>query len=221
MKSIPTVLVGWLLLVGAHVLAAEERKTVQIYGEGQVEVNPDIAYIQLGVTTLNEQVERAASTNSKTVKRVLAAVSSAGLAERDMSTSNYSVSAERPYGSEDREPAYRVQNMVELTVRDLANVGSVLGAAMAAGANEVRSVRMELENARPALVEARRLAAQDAREKAQQLAELHGVELGPVLEISEEGGGAPLLKAMAMDAVPIRAGSQRLSVRLRVVYALR
>ena len=75
-----------------------------------------------------------------------------------------------------------------------------------------------------ALVAARQLAAQDAREKAEQLAALHGAQLGAVLEIAEEGGGgmAPLVKMMASEAhsPPIRTGTQRLGARLRVVYQL-
>ena len=51
---------------------------------------------------------------------------------------------------------------------------------------------------------------------------LHGVQIGPVLEISEEGWGgqATIVKTMAMDAlsVPINAGAQRLSAKIRVVY---
>tara|TARA_Y100001978_G_scaffold29932_1_gene25638 strand:+ start:6772 stop:7020 length:249 start_codon:yes stop_codon:yes gene_type:complete len=70
-----------------------------------------------------------------------------------------------------------------------------------------------------------RCAAKDARQKAEHLAFLHGVQIGPVLEISEEGreGQVPLVKAMAMDArsVPISAGTQRLSAKIRVVYQLR
>jgi len=115
--------------------------------------------------------------------------------------------------------------MVDIIVRDLSLVGQVLGAAMRSGANEVRGLRMEVSQKREAMVEARSLAAEDARQKAEHLASLHGVQIGPVLEISEEGRGglAPLVKAMVMDArsVPISVGTQRLSAKIRVVYQLR
>ena len=95
---------------------------------------------------------------------------------------------------------------------------------MRSGANEMRGLRMEVAQKREAMVEARSLAAENAHQKAEHLASLHGVQIGPVLKISEGGGGgqAPLVKAMAMDArsVPISAGAQRLSAKIRVVYQL-
>lgn len=204
---------------------AEPVRTLEVYGEGQVEVVPDIAYVQVGVTTLAEDVAQAAAENAGMVERVLAAVAAAGVAQRDMATGHYSVSLERPYGERERgQEAYRVSNMVEIAIRDLSHIGRVMGAAMAGGANEMRGLRLELEDPRQALVEARHLAASDAREKAEQLAQLHGAQLGAVLEIAEEGGGgpAPLVKMMAAEAhsPPIRTGTQRLGARLRVVYQL-
>ena len=213
-----------VLWAGAGWGAAPVR-TLEVFGEGQVEVVPDIAYVQVGVTTVEEDVARASAENAALVERVLAAIAAAGVEQRDMATGHYSVSFERPYGERDGgDGVYRVNNMVEIAIRDLSRVGRVMGAAMAGGANEMRGLRMELEDPRQALVTARRLAAQDAREKAEQLAELHGAQLGAVLEIVEEGGGgtAPLVKMMAAEArsVPIRAGTQRLGARLRVVYQL-
>ena len=83
---------------------------------------------------------------------------------------------------------------------------------------------MEVAQKREAIVEARSLAVKDVRQKAEHLAFLHGVQIGPVLEISEEGreGQVPLVEAMAMDArsVLISAGTQRLSAKIRVVYLL-
>lgn len=205
--------------------STEPVRTLEVLGEGQVEVVPDIAYVQVGVTTIAEDVARASAENAALVERVLAAVAAAGVAQRDMATGQYSVALERPYGDRERgEEMYRVNAMVEIAIRDLPRVGRVMGAAMAGGANEMRGLRMELEDPRKALVAARQLAAQDAREKAEQLADLHGAQLGAVLEIAEEGGGgmAPLVKVMAAEArsVPIRTGTQRLGTRLRVVYQL-
>lgn len=81
--------------------------------------------------------------------------------------------------------------------------------------NEVHSMRMEVAQKREAMVKARSLAVEDARQKAEYLASLHRVQIDSVLEISKEGGGGqfPLVKALAVDAksVPISAGSQRLS----------
>lgn len=214
----------FLGLLGATYVEAQAPRTLEVYGEGQIEVVPDMAYVQVGVTTVGQHVEKASSENARAVQAVLSAVGATGVERTDMTTSNFSIGMERNYREEKDRAVYRVNNMVDITVHDLSIIGQVLGAAMSGGANEVRGLRLEVAQKREAMVRARALAAEDARQKAEHLASLHGVEIGPVLSITEGGGGgpAPLLKTMAMDArsVPISAGSQRLSATIRVVYQL-
>ncbi len=215
----------WALMCG-RVVAAENR-TIEIYGEGRVEVEPDMAHLKVGVMTTDEEAHTAAALNAQVIGEVLEAIAAAGVAERDMATSNYSINYERPRPDHGRLTGrYRVNNTVAIKVRDLLRVGEVLGAAIRGGANEAYGLSMAVEDPSSALVLARERAVANARQKAEQLAKLHGEKLGRVLEVSEVvagGGGRPMLKAMAMDmerSVPIRAGSQQISVRLRVVYAL-
>ena len=212
-------------LLGARAYAVENR-TIEVFGGGQVEVEPDIARLQVGVTTMAADAGAAAAGNADAVRAVLRALEAAGVAERDMATSNFSIGFERPYPERGRdEGVYRVNNMVEVTIRNLAQVGEVMGAAMKGGANEARGLHMVLEDPRQVLVLARELAVQDARSKAEQLAKLSGEKLGRVLQISETNGGGgvgPMVKAMAMSeaAVPIRSGTQHINARLRVLYQL-
>ena len=211
---------GVLWIQGA---SAAENRTVEVFGEGQVEVEPDIA---IPVKCVATDAGEAAAANAHAVRTVLRALAEAGVEDKDMATSNYSIGFERAYPERGRaEGVYRVNNMVEVTIRNLDQVGAVMGAAMKGGANEARGLRMVLENPRQALVLARELAVRDARAKAEQLAELSGEKLGRVLEISEMGGGGgvgPMVKAMAMSesSVPIRSGTQHINARLRVVYQL-
>ena len=115
---------------------------------------------------------------------------------------------------------YRVNNMVDITVRDLSRWS---GFRRSYAVGRQRNAWL----AHGSCAEARSLAAEDARKKAKHLASLHGVQIGPVLKISERGGGgqAPLVKAMAMAmdvrSVPISTGAQRLSAKIRVIYQLR
>lgn len=223
-KSI-LILLGFIGAIDVEAQTPQMLQKIEVYGEGQVEVAPDMAYVQVGVTTVGEHVEKASVENARAVEAVLAAVEATGVDRVDMKTDNYSIGMERNYREEKGRAVYRVNNMVDITVRDLSLVGQVLGAAMRSGANEVRGLHMEVAQKRDAMSEARSLAAEDARQKAEHLASLHGVQIGHVLKISEGGGGAQatLVKAMAMDvrSVPISAGAQRLSAKIRVVYQLR
>ena len=102
---------------------------------------------------------------------------------------------------------------VELAVSD--RIDAVLDAAVLAGVNQVWGVEMMLSD-----VEALSAAA---RAKAEDLARLHGRELGAVLRIAEEGASHLQPRKLALEAGGgvIRPGEQAATVRLEGVYALK
>lgn len=143
--------------IGAVKVEAQTSQTLEVYGEGRVEVVPDMAYVQVGVTTVGEHIEKASVENARAVEAVFSAVEITGVDPVDIKTGNFSIGAERNYREDKDRAVYRVNNMVDITVRDLFLVSQVLGAAMRSGANEVRGLRMEVAQKRKAMVEARSL----------------------------------------------------------------
>jgi uncharacterized protein YggE len=119
---------------------------------------------------------------------------------------------------------YRAVNTVEVTIRDLDKAGQVLGAAAGAGANQMFGIAFEIEDPAPLEAEARKKAMADARTRAERLAELGGVKLGPPVSISEAGGGMPVPGPMVMRAevgqVPIERGELTVVATVQVVYSI-
>lgn len=126
------------------------------------------------------------------------------------------------------EPAglYRVSNTVSITVRELDKVGSVLDAAVAAGANSVWGISFGLDKPEALEPEARAKAVADARARAESLAKLAGRTLGDVVSVSEiirGGGGVPMFssamaKSGSYDATPVELGEVAVSTQVEVVY---
>lgn len=202
-------------LCGASALGAEQH-TVAVFGEGRVSAVPDKALVSLGVTTQAPRAEEAARRNRESMQKIFVALADLGIADRSMATSNYSIHYERPRSNADADNGvYRVSNMlrVELAVSD--RIDAVLDAAVLAGVNQVWGVEMMLSD-----VEALSAAA---RAKAEDLARLHGRELGAVLRIAEEGASHLQPRKLALEAGGgvIRPGEQAATVRLEVVYALK
>lgn len=120
---------------------------------------------------------------------------------------------------------YNASNSVEVTIRNLDAAGKVLSAATSAGANQLYGIRFELEDARALEAEARQEAVADARARAEKLAQLAGVKLGPAVSILElESGGSAPVPMMAMakmaDSAPIERGELTISRTVQIVYAL-
>lgn len=210
-------------------------RTITVVGEGLVKIEPDIARVSIGVETVDTSVRVATDQSSATVTRVMAALKEAGVAEKDMQTSGFSIWAERDYGPErvsEEETRYRVNNMLNIVIRDLDQVGTVIDAAIEAGANAIHGVSFSIAEPGALEAEARAKAIENARAKAAELATLNDVEVGQVISVSEvvgSGGGylnsnfayLESAKVGLGGGAPISPGELELSMRLQVVYAIR
>ena len=111
-------------------------------------------------------------------------------------------------------------------MRDIGAVGDVLQAALDAGANNVHNFSMSVDDADELRQEARVKAIEDARERAEVMAEAAGVTLGAATSISESSVGSPSPTRVTLDfasaegAVPIEPGELELTVTVQVVFAI-
>ncbi len=204
--------------------------TITVVGDGTVTIEPDKAEAVIGVETAGTSVKDASAENAAIMQAVMDALAEAGIAIKDMQTNGYNVYADRGYGPDgaSQETTYRVSNNVNITIRDLATVGDILDAAIEAGANNIYGVNFSV--AKPSAIEsdARAQAVDDARAKAQELADLAGMELGQILSISEVVGGNGGYYANSFRNVqsaglggggPITPGQLALSMQLQIVFA--
>jgi len=205
-------------------------RTVTVVGEGKVSIEPDTARATIGVEVLRPSVQEASAENSGVISNVLAALQAQGIAEEDIQTSGFTIFAER-YGPEGTLPEdqvnYRVSNNVNVVIRDLDSVGTVLDAAVEAGANNIYGIEFSLEDQSTAESEARAQAVEDARTKAEELAGLTGVVVGSVVSVSEVVGGnggfyssSFAEQASVSGGAPIAPGQLELVLQLQVVYEM-
>ncbi len=118
-----------------------------------------------------------------------------------------------------------MRNLLQVTIRDIERAGVLLDRLVEAGANEVRGIRFTLQDDTQMALQARALAAADARQKAQHLAELHDTRLGKVLRISKSSvrGGRPqamMMKAMDTSSSTVSVGELTFAAQLQVIYEL-
>ncbi|SNT72788.1 SIMPL domain-containing protein [Paracoccus seriniphilus] len=200
-----------------------------VTGQGEARLVPDMASIQVGVTTQGESAAEAMSQNSAQQGAVIEALKAAGIVGKDIQTSGLNLSPMMDYG-DNRAPrvtGYQARNMVSVRVSDLAALGEVLDALVTAGANEINGISFGREDGREAEDEARRAAVQDARHKAGILAEAAGQKLGRVIRMqaSAQSGGGPRPMMMRAEAsmskdVPVEAGELSFGAQVQMEFAL-
>lgn len=203
--------------------------TVSVNGEGQSFIAPDMASITVGVTTQNPTAAEAMTANSTTQTAVIEALTGQGIERRDIQTSSLSLSPVQDYpdGQAPVLRGYRAENVVTVKIRDLDKLGATLDALVGAGANEIRNIDFIREDMRDAQDEARKLAVEDARHRAETIAAAAGQELGPLIEIGDSVNSGPrppqpmmARAAMASDSVPVEAGELSVNQQISAVWAL-
>jgi uncharacterized protein YggE len=207
------------------------QRTIALTGHGEVRQAPDLATVTAGVVSQAATAKDALAANTADMERVMAALKAAGIAEKDIQTSNFTVQPRYDYSKDGRAPSlagYDVSNTVSVTLRQLDMLGTVLDQLVQSGANQINGVSFGIDKPDEALDEARKQALADARHKAEIYAAAGGVSIGKLITIVEGGGytpPAPVMRArvMALDQaapVPIAAGEQVLAIDVNVTWEL-
>ena len=206
-------------------------QTITVVGLGKASVVPDIARITLGIETTAATVADGSAENQAKMKALLAALKAAGILEKDIQTTNYSIMVNRGQEqpvTELGKPAasattYTVSNNVTVTIRDLTLVSEVIDAAIEAGANNIWGISFTVEKPDAGLADARAKAVADAKVRAEALAKLGEVKLGPVMAMSEViGSSSPVAYAVAERGLggdtSVSIGEVEVSYQIQVIY---
>jgi uncharacterized protein YggE len=211
------------------VASPAEARTITVLGEGKVSLKPDIATINVGAEARAATVSEAKAEVDAQMAAITAALQEAGVSEKDIQTSHYGIYYERepmPVLGEGTavgvQGGYVVSNMVQVTVRDVEKAGGVLDAVVQAGANQVYGVTFTVADESTWQSQARADAMADARSRAQELAELAGVELGQVVSVSEVIGGGQVAMAVerGLGGGGIAPGELELGTQIQVTFAI-
>jgi uncharacterized protein len=194
-----------------------------VSSRGEVKVVPDRATIQMSVQTRAETAAAAAADNATKQEAVIKALRALGIAERDISTSNYSVYPEQRY-QENREPVivgYNVTNTLSVELKSISLVGKAIDAALGKGANMITSLQFYASNTEAARQEAIGQAVKKARSDADAAARAAGGTIAGLIELSVGSYYSPPPRPMDMQirataaaapATPISAGDQTVGV---------
>lgn len=229
---------SWLLMSlqqNDPVLASEdvEKKTISVSGTGEVTVEPDVAYVTLGVISQAETAEKAQEQNAVIMDQLYQVLKEDyKLEDSDIKTTSFYVNPQYVY-EEGKEPtiqSYQATHNVQVTYRELDRIGELLDAASKAGINQINQVQFASEHAKEYELEAMKQAMANAREKAEVLAAAEGQTIKSVIQINQNSyvGNAAYSNRVgyAMDtaseysrvSTSISAGEVVISAQVQVVY---
>jgi uncharacterized protein YggE len=192
-----------VVLIVAAIGLGSQPKEVNVYNTGEDNLNllsvsstvtkefaPDMAEIVLSVVTTKDTASESQAENAEKANAVITALKLVGVRDNQIETTGYRVNQQYEWDRDVEKSVptgYKTTNTIKITLDNLNIVGSVVDAAVKAGANDVSSISFTLsENAQmQAKNEVLQEAAMYAKSKAQNIASGLNVVIGEVHSISE------------------------------------
>lgn len=205
----------------------ENPREVTVVGSGQVQGVPDTLTAEVGIEFTAPDVTAAMNETNDRQQAVINALAGAGVDRKDISTAD--VSLQPVYESSGGAiTGYRAANSIRVKIRPVDSASHVLAVIVGTGgdATRIRSVSYSIADDSQLVKDARARAFQDAKNRAEQYAQLSGLKLGKVISISEASGGSAMppgpLRGGAMPSnVPLEPGQQTVSFSVTAVWELR
>ena len=171
----------------------EFQNIISFSGEGEVYVKPDMGLVTLSVVNEDKDVSSATEENTKRVNNIILFLKNNNVEEKDIKTTDFSISPRYDYLDSGKRvlAGYQINQSIEVKIRDIGNVGTILEGAVTAGANQVGSINFVVDDSEEYEKEARALAIADAKQKAYELSEQLGVTLVEIVNFNE-GGNYPI-----------------------------
>ncbi len=210
---------------------ARGQVVVEAVGTGTVDVAPDSASIVIGVDVTLPTLGEAQAEATTTMEAIITAIQGHDIPDDDIQTATFMVNPIREYDQVTGVPgavtSFQVTNQVGVTTHNLDDLGALLDDAVAAGANSIYGITFFLEDPAEANSEARKLAFEDARTRATELAEAAGLSLGNVIAISEGGGSSPIAyydaanaRGQAAGGPPVSPGVTSITVAVTAAFSM-
>jgi len=214
---------------------------IWVNGQSSIDVEPDLAILMLGVESRELTVAEARNAAAEAMTAVRTALTDLGVAEDDIITTSFSISPQTVWvevkdaigtHGEPRITGYIVSNSLRVKIRNLDDVGEVVDSSAEAGGNLIRinSISFTVDDASAYAEQLRQFASADAMAKAELYAAAMGVQLGPLVYLSESGSSAPVLKAPmaemayagfdSREATQITGGDVSLTASIQAAFSI-
>ena len=195
--------------------ASAREPEIMATGRGEARIAPTLAYVGVTVVTRARTAAEAASLNASRVASTMAALREAGLGAEHLTTMGYNLS-QHYEGARNQPSGFVARNSIRAEVRRVADLGRVIDAAIAGGANEISSVQFSSDNLPDARRSAMADAVRQARADAETIARAAGGSLGRLITLSSSAAGMPPGREMYLEAAAVSSlGGQPTSIMPR------
>lgn len=197
-----------------------------VSGTGKATGIPDTAQLSIGVTKTASTVSSAQDQANSAANKIIADLKNLGISEKDIKTTNYSVSPNYDFNRGQAITGYTVTQTLEVNASPIDVASQAIDIATADGANLVGGVNFIFnEKTKKELEQKARIdAVKMAKEKAESLAKAAGIRLGKIVDVQESMGFEPrpmvmqALEAKTVEDTQLQPGENSINTTITLSY---
>jgi len=204
-------------------------REIMVSGEGKVYIIPDIATVNIGVENEGTDIAAIIKKNTEKMNAIIDDIKGLGIDEKDIKTTNYNLTPQYNWTESEGRifTGYKITNTILVKIRNFEKIGDVLSKSTERGANSIGNISFTIEDPEKIIQEAREKAIEQAKTKAESIAESSGLKLVKLLNVQEgyspyygttyekaTGGGIEA----AAPAPQIQPGQQEVSTTVTLTY---
>jgi len=187
-------------------------------GHSEMEIPPDIIIIRLGVQTTGENLSQIQADNARISQSIIQTLQRMGI--NDIKTSQYSI--DRVYDFEDGrqiDRGFSVRNILQIRTANLEAAGSIIDAAVNAGANVVDLITFDISNREYYYQQVLNMAILNAIQKANSITRNLGYSTPALVVNIVENTAIPFLPVQReLAATPIIPGAINIAADVTVEF---
>jgi uncharacterized protein len=232
----PVIYQGTTTATSGGIIVSQQNLGLWVNGNGKTNAAPDVVVLSLGVQSEQKTVAQAQKEAVDAMAKIVQVLKGAGIADKDIQTRQFNIQQMTRWDDKQNNTVvtgYRVSNMVDVKVREIAKAGTIIDSVAAAGGDltRINGINFSVDDPAPLYKIAREKAIQAATDKAMQMAQASGVKLGKILYITENTVNIPvpmntlMMKSayggdVAASPTSISGGELEFQVSVQVVYEL-
>ncbi|MCK9578077.1 SIMPL domain-containing protein [bacterium] len=213
-----------------------ENNLVTITGTGEVYITPDVGVINISVRTENKEVKNGTEENNKKTNDIIAFLKTKKVEEKDIKTNSFNINPVYSYEKDTGKRSlsgYEVNQSLTVKIRDTSKVGEIIAGATERGANDIGELKFIVDDNEKIKEQAKKIAIENAKNKAKDLEGQLGVKMIKIVNYSEESytpsissydaynTGARLESSMkAVSAPEIQTGQNKIISTVTITYAI-
>lgn len=198
--------IGGELPIRVSSVVTQKNVTFDVVGEATIPVIPDEAVITAGVNKQGATVKEAQDQANASMNNFMARIKAMGIAESDVQTTNYSVYPKYEYNPQ-RLVGYTVSQNIRISIKNsnFAVLESVMNLVGELSVENLSGLSFQIsdELREKTKEEARGVAVENAKKKAESMAKLADIRLGKIVNVAENETGSSIYqpKSYALSAV--------------------